>query len=340
MDMTNLIKKIKRLDELNDYTKHKKIVNGIITSIEEAEINQGDLLPSVNELSGQLGYSRETVVKAYKSLKERGIINARQGLGYFVANEAIDQKLNLALVLYGFQTFQQTFYNTLRKTLGEDYKIDVYFHHNNIYMYKSILQDIKLKYGMYVVAPIQSDEAAALLDAFPSNKVLIVDRYQYLNEEVSYITQEFERSLEKVFYALKDRMSESEQVVLYYKDGVDYPVGILKSFEKYCKEEQIANEIYKEYDISHLKKNTVYFTVGDGDLWSLLKDAKKAKLKIGTDIGILSHNDSPVKEIIVGGITTFSTDFEEMAKKVADYIMNKQLTKTIIPSKLIRRKSL
>ena len=61
---------------------------------------------------------------------------------------------------------------------------------------------------------------------------------------------------------------------------------------------------------------------------------------IGKDVGILSQNTSTVKEIICGGITTFSTDFILMAKKSAEYVISREKIQTLIPSVLTRRTSL
>ncbi len=335
-----LIQKIQTLNDAGILTKHERIVKGVLECIIENHFELGDILPSVNEMSQQLGYSRETIVKAYKVLKERGIIRSKRGLGFFVANTDVSQHLHIALLLYGFQSFQRDFYNKFRKTLGAQYQIDVYFHHNNMEMFESILNTVKLKYGKYVVAPIQSEAALQALTILPKDNLLIIDRYLYVHERVSYISQEFENSLSEVFQELKDRILGFDEILLYYRDDVDYPAGIHTAFMKFCEEEKLNAQVFQEYDSGHLKPNRVYFTIGDTDLWLLIKDAKEAGLEIGKDLGILSHNDSLVKEIIEGGITTFSTDFIMMAEKAAEAIIEKKKITEILPCKLIRRKSL
>ena len=72
----------------------------------------------------------------------------------------------------------------------------------------------------------------------------------------------------------------------------------------------------------------------------MLKDCIEKNLDPGKDIGILSHNDDMVKEIICGGITTYSTDFRSMAEESAEFVMSGKAIKKIIPTTLIRRKSL
>lgn len=53
----------------------------------------------------------------------------------------------------------------------------------------------------------------------------------------------------------------------------------------------------------------MYILPNDNDLVHLLKAAKTQKLIVGEDIGVISYNDTPLKEVVAEGITTISTDF-------------------------------
>ncbi len=338
--MNELVTEIKSINQSSAITKHESIVKGVTLCIQEDALNLGDTLPSVNELSSDLGFARETIVKAYKELKEKGIIESKPGVGYFISNNDTELTQNIALVLYGFQIFQQEFYNAFRKALGDKFKVDVYFHHNNMQIYESILNSIAGKYGMYVVAPIQAPGADVLLSSFNAKRLLIIDRYQFVADNVSKITQEFEQSLLCVFEDLKHKIEEYDNIILYYHDHSDYPKEIFEAVKQFVIRHNLNLEVFEEYDSSHLKNGNLFFTVGDSDLWQIIKEAKDKNYRIGEDIGILSHNDSPVKSIVEGGITTFSTDFKVMGEMAADFIIQRKYTNTIIPSKLIKRKSL
>jgi DNA-binding LacI/PurR family transcriptional regulator len=337
----DLVEKIQKMESVPECTKNDSIVMGVLGAIEEGILIKGDIIPSVNQLSSKLGYARETVVKAYNELKDRGLVNSRKGIGYFIENENTNQKLKIALVMYGFLNFQQSFYNAFRKTLDDNYLIDVFFHHNNLEIYKTILNQINGKYGFYVIAPIQNvDDAEKYLETFLSDRLVIVDRFQYISNQVSYVAQEFGKNLSIVLESLLERINEFERLVLFFNNYSDYPIEILLSFQKFCRIHNIRNEIFEEYDEAYIKKNTVYLTIGDNDLWELLKECKLKGYVLGKEIGVLSHNDSIEKEIIEGGITTFSTDFKYMGKLTAEIIKNRKPNQMILPNILIRRNSL
>ncbi len=63
----------------------KQIVDAIRMKIATAELAPGDQLPSVRGLAQQLMVNPNTVAKAYSELSNEGWLDARQGLGLFVA---------------------------------------------------------------------------------------------------------------------------------------------------------------------------------------------------------------------------------------------------------------
>lgn len=61
--------------------------------MEGGELRAGGLLPSESELSGAYGVSRVTVRKALDLLRSDGLVDARQGFGWFVAAAPLRQAL-------------------------------------------------------------------------------------------------------------------------------------------------------------------------------------------------------------------------------------------------------
>lgn len=63
----------------------KQIVDAVRMKIATAELDPGDQLPSVRGLAQQLSINPNTVAKAYAELTAEGWLEARQGLGLYVA---------------------------------------------------------------------------------------------------------------------------------------------------------------------------------------------------------------------------------------------------------------
>jgi DNA-binding LacI/PurR family transcriptional regulator len=83
-----------------------------------------------------------------------------------------------------------------------------------------------------------------------------------------------------------------------------------------------------------------YIVIEETDLVSLIKQCKVKGLKIGSEIGIISYNETPLKEILLDGITVISTDHNKMGETAANLILSNSTEKVKNPFVLIRRRSL
>ncbi|MEO6730381.1 MAG: GntR family transcriptional regulator [Ferruginibacter sp.] len=338
--MRSVFEKIQELEEMPSYSKHDQLVHGIINAIDEKIVVQGDSLPSVNAMINEVGFARETIMKGYRELVSRGIIESKKRLGYFVANNNTAQELKIALMMYSIDTFQEQFYRSFRNELGTNAHLDVFFHHGNIEVFETILSLMKGKYGMYVISPIPHPRSKELLNTIPRNKLIIFDRYEPLDGAFNYVTQEFEKSSYAAFSQLADAIKKFDEMIFFHMPGSLVPIEIVKAFKKFLKDFTIKGGMLPEYIAGSVEKGKVYFTIDNNELWQILKDCKTKGLEPGKDIGILSHNDEAVKEIIGEGITTYSTCFSLMGKRSAQAALNKEQIHEIIPTVLIRRNSL
>nr|WSZ96112.1 GntR family transcriptional regulator [Streptomyces sp. NBC_00857] len=69
--------------------KYEQIAESLRTRVADGEFGPGDLLPSGRDLSEQWGVSRATVVKAMDVLRNDGLVIARQGTGFAVAETPV-----------------------------------------------------------------------------------------------------------------------------------------------------------------------------------------------------------------------------------------------------------
>ena len=60
---------------------HRKLSDGLRRAIERGHLPAGERLPSERDLASRLAVSRSTVVTAYDTLREQGLLESRQGSG-------------------------------------------------------------------------------------------------------------------------------------------------------------------------------------------------------------------------------------------------------------------
>ena len=65
--------------------RYREIAEDLRQRVGRGDLAAGSLLPSESELSAEYAASRITIRKALELLREEGLVDSRQGFGWFVA---------------------------------------------------------------------------------------------------------------------------------------------------------------------------------------------------------------------------------------------------------------
>jgi len=217
--------------------------------------------------------------------------------------------------------------------------VDVFFHHFNYKVYKSLINESIGHYTSYIIMPATFDNTSQLIDKIPKEKVFILDRLKSDLQSYPVVYQDFEKD----FYdALVDGLSylKKYRKLIFVNPGGKEPLERKVGFKKFCVENDFEYDVIKS--LSGIKPSIyeAYFLISDHDLVELVKIAKYYKLKLGKKFGIVSFNDTMLKEVVAGGITTISTNFKEMGETLAKMVINRTGTQVRNTSRLIIRNSL
>ena len=85
------IYRIIKIDEQSITPKYLQLANSVLQAIEQNRLEKDYLLPSINDLSYELEISRDSIEKAYRHLKQLGIVGSVPGKGYFIAKTDVTQ---------------------------------------------------------------------------------------------------------------------------------------------------------------------------------------------------------------------------------------------------------
>jgi DNA-binding LacI/PurR family transcriptional regulator len=155
------------------------------------------------------------------------------------------------------------------------------------------------------------------------------------------IYQDFEND---IYNALKEglpKISRYGKLILVYPEKAVYPYPrrILHGFRKFCAKHKLDFEILDEiFDDIILKKGDLFITIEETDLVSLVNQIRDKEFILGVEIGVISYNDTPLKELL--GITVISTDFKVMGETASRMILNHEKGKIKNPFNFIDRNSI
>jgi DNA-binding transcriptional regulator YhcF (GntR family) len=325
------------IDSQSNTLKYIQLVDSIANAISEGSLEQGDMLPSVNELVKSASLSRDTVFKAYTELKKRGIVESVPNRGYFVTK----QLYRVLLFLDTFKAYKEVLYDGFRSNLPANISVDLMFHHYNFKVFETIINDSIGKYSHYIIMNFDHQRMKKVISKIPGDKLLVVDWNIHAGSKHSYVCQDFGQSVYSNLLLVADKIkSYSRFLLMYPKDWTFHPKETIDNFKKFCADNNVAeSKVLYHVDELDIKKGDLYMLVSDRTLTRILDQANQKRLKIGSDVGIISYNETPMKKYVHEGISVLSTDFYEMGKMAAHYVLNQGQIKQVVPTKLILRKS-
>ncbi|MGB5820307.1 MAG: GntR family transcriptional regulator [Saonia sp.] len=341
-----------KIDENSRIPKYRQIVDSIIHNISEGNLKMDQKIPSINMFSEEFYLSRDTVEKAYNILKERKIISSIRGKGYYITRTKLISKVNILFLINKLSSYKMRIYNSFINSIGGNSHTDLHIYHCDDSLFLNLLDKNMGAYDYYIIMPhfkteglnhlSYTDEVVDAIHKIPKQKLIIMDNNKLgLKGDFIEIYQDFEND---IYYALKEglaKISKYEKLILTYPEKAvyPYPKRILHGFRKFCVEHSIDFEILDEvYDDMILKKGDLFITIEESDLVNLVNQIRDKEFILGTDIGVISYNDTPLKELL--GITVISTDFKVMGETAANMILNKEKGKIKNPFNFIDRSSI
>ncbi len=325
--------------------KYLSVSEAIIKAIRDGNLKRGERLPSINELSAKQLLSRDTVEKAYKELRRQGIIESVKGKGYYILRTDVKAPLQILLIFNKISNYKKQIYNAFVQTLGTKARVDLQIHHWNVQVLETILNNTLGLYDYYVIMPHfyeDHEKAIALLKRIPKNKLVILDRdLPELGENYAAVYQDFRKDIIEALERARPLLNKYHKLVYVNPDIVPYPPEIRIGFRNFCKMYDFDYSILGDMDETiPVSKGEAYVVIEETDLVNLIKICNKNHLEIGKDIGIISYNDTPLKEILLRGITVISTNHKIMGSSAAQLILDKQTTKMKNPFTLLQRHSI
>jgi DNA-binding transcriptional regulator YhcF (GntR family) len=323
--------------------KYQQVADFILSTIGVGNVKIGDKIPSINETSEEFLLSRDTVEKAYKNLRKRGIITAVRGKGFYVSSTSKNIGHRILLVFNKLSDHKKAIYNSFIRKLGDTSSVDLLIHNSNSLMLVKIIMDNLGKYDYYVIMPhLQSDEEQArnAINRIPKEKLLLINKdMDGIEGEYGCVYEDFSNDIVQALTTGMTRIEKYRKLFLVFPTESYYCTGIQDGFINFCRRNGFRYEIINRATTHEVRARELYIVIEESDLVEIVKKATAKNLKLGKTIGVITYNDSPFKEILAGGISVLSTDFQRMGAEVADMILTCSRRKVKNPFSLILRSS-
>jgi DNA-binding transcriptional regulator YhcF (GntR family) len=332
------------LDDHSATPKYLQLANGILRASKEKKIKPEEILPSINELSFQLDISRDTAEKGYKYLKEKGVLSSVPGKGYFIKNVKIAEPLKLFLLFNKLSAHKKIIYDALFNQLQDLAILDLYIYNNDFALFKKLLNQKNGDYSHYIIIPHFVDggeKAPEIINQIEKKKLILLDKLiEGVSGNFGAVYENFEKDIYVALEQALPRLSNYNSLKIIFPEHAYFPTEIIRGFQQFCQQYAFAQKVVNSVEGEPLAKGEVFICLMENDLVTLVEKTIASGLKVGSDIGVISYNETPLKKIILNGITTISTDFQRMGERVASMILQNELVKEEVPFYLNLRPSL
>lgn len=337
-----MLKSVK-IDSESEIPKYKQVEELFISDIDAGIFKQGQHIPSINETSEELLLSRDTIEKAYVAMKKKGILLAVRGKGYYVNHVNVSKKLKICLIFNKLSNYKRSIYYSFVKAMGIRASVDVFIYNYDPDEFEVIIDNNLNTYDYFVILPHFKKENASIWEVIkkiPHEKVLIVDRFIEDLKDYPIVYQEYDKDIQSALTCGLDLLQKYHRLNLVFPKAEFYPPYIVRGFRIFCQIHAFPFTIIDRIVETEIQDGEAYIIVSDDDLYAFIRKVRQKKWTLGKECGIVAYNENQVKEILCDGITTISTNHEEIGHLAAHMILTKKFERIKSPFSFIRRNSL
>lgn len=328
--------------------KYRQVLSEIEGMILDGRLKKGAHLPSMTEIATDTGMSKETVKRALVALRDKGYISSCPGKGYYVSKDAaeIPQKPNILLLLGRMDIFKQLLVDSFTVALMGKAEVKILLHNGDVDLLEASLDQYLDTYDYYVISPhFDLDEqiqhrVAKILGRVPNRKLILLDHVnKFMSGYFGAVYQDFEND---VAVGLADALEELKKIKRL--NAVVLPTSryggcALDAVRKFCDDNDIPLRIMDSFPETVERGEVFLLFTGrlSNELVEIDLVIKSNGMLLGKDVGLISYNDVPLNSVVLGGLTTISTDFVKMGKLAADMILEGKMSKIKNDFRMIRR---
>ncbi len=340
-----------RIDESASEPKFLQIANRMRELINNGTLGLGDRLPSVNRIIAHFAVSRDTAVKAFQELKQKGIIESTPSKAYFVSNVLIRDELKRILFIADAMNFyKERIYFGLMDSLEPGYYIDFVSHSDNFDILKSLYEKARSSgiYSSILIIPTSAQDRERDYFQFVNpGSILFIDRPVHGVAHPA-VWQDFKGGFFEALHQERERLSRYSRLVFLTKFYTNQIIEEMQEgMERYAESVGIPfsrqRTRFTDREIQGAigpMTGDLFVILDDHLLREMLAECSERSLVPGRDIGIIMINEGPLYEYMSVPISVLSADFYAMGAQAAAFVMTGQAGSKAVATRLITRESI
>lgn len=319
--------------------KYRQVVDTITSAIEDKILVVGDKLPSISQLCVNSTVKRDTVMYALNELKAKGIITSHQGKGYYIASTDVKISDRYFLLFDELNAYSGAIYNNLMSLLPVHSSADIFFHHNDPCRIKELLGQGNGTYTAYILSYSGLENYSHLINKLPGQHTCMIGKPGKEHNNSHCVFNDYNKDIYEALRTLRKTLKKYCRLI-YLGHNTDISVSREEGFKRFCTEEKIDFLICNNPESLRPALYEAYFVPEDDILVTLVGQIQKSGLIVGENIGIVSFNDSEIKEITAGGLTVLTPDFTDICNRLIEITKGRKRGQLRTRMNIIHRNSI
>jgi GntR family transcriptional regulator of arabinose operon len=306
----------------------EKIRNWVLAKIQNEEWLPEGKIPSINQIALEFNVSRETVRLSLENLVQRGVLQPRQGKGYFVASR---NKINLRVVLLCKidGVYIKPIYQGLIDEMGENISIQVNEIRQSENILTSLLEDFVTRQAIdrILVVPIpgKEEEIDKILKPFKRRiQVAWIDKAPAATKDPVFLC-DYEECVRVAVNHF--RSNDIEQLFYFSRNPEDQSIftKMRNTFKNTVSRNRKSNGVIHDWQhllsiINENRSSVGIMAESDTEAVYLLSRLKANNIKIPKQVSLISCDNSEITELVTPSITSVDPGFIELGRRARMWI--------------------
>lgn len=258
-----------------------------------------------------------------------------------------DDKIKILVVFNRIGDFRDKIYQGFLDEIGDVALVDLYVQQMDNSTASHFDKTINEKIARYDYIAIMlhsshlSEDVLKVVNTIPREKLLILDkRNQFIKGEYACVYQDFEGDILTALNQALPLLEKYSSINLISSQNYPFAHCISNALSQFAKQHHFDFHFYTEVNQTTIRSEEAYLILSEQYLADTIKITQELGYQLGIDIGLVSYHDSPLKEILAGGITVVTTDHAQLGRSAASLILTNKKDHIRNPFLFIQRASL
>ena len=131
---------------------YRQLVDAVTEAVRKGSLKAGELVPSMNALADELRISKETVKRAYNILSKNGILEAKQGKGFYVADDSTKDSVSVLFLMDKFSIYKQEIVHGFHQVLTVKSEDTILLFNQDISLFEYFINENLGRYDYYIIS--------------------------------------------------------------------------------------------------------------------------------------------------------------------------------------------